>query len=151
MDIATAWNVAENRGDWTIAAGDLASEAGLRTAILISLATDRLAEPDDPIEPGEDPRGWWADAYDIDGTNDRIGSRLWLLRREKSTEATRRRAVLYAEEALEWLVADGIAEAVAVIAEYQGAQRETLAMQITLRRGAAGADVAAAWSLELAR
>jgi len=39
---------------------------------------------------------WW---YDVN-----FGSRFHLLRREKDTSSTRRRAVEYAEEALAWLV-----------------------------------------------
>ncbi|HCN2736281.1 TPA: phage GP46 family protein, partial [Escherichia coli] len=58
-------------------------------------------------------RGWWGDSY-----RDRpIGSRLWLLSREKATPDTLERARGYAEEALEWLKTAGRVSAINVRAE----------------------------------
>jgi phage gp46-like protein len=62
--------------------------------------------------------------------NDRIGSRLWLLARAKLTLTTVQRAQDYAEEALQWLIDDGVAARIAVRAERQGLS--TLALQCTL-------------------
>lgn len=95
--------------DWQIDAPDLDSDNGLQTAVIVSLFTDRRAEPDDELPDGSsDRRGWWADAYpDIEG--DRIGSRLWLLAREKDMQSVVNRAREYTEEALAWLVDQGIA------------------------------------------
>ena len=61
----------------------LRAERGLRSAVLISLFTDRRAEPGD-VPEGEDPRGWWADVLGEEG--DRIGSRLWLIDRFEADE-----------------------------------------------------------------
>jgi phage gp46-like protein len=95
----------------------LAEDDGLETAVILSLFTDRRAEDDDIIPDGTaDRRGWWADAWpEIAG--DRIGSRLWLLSREKQRREVLNRAREYAREALAWLVADGIARAIEVEAE----------------------------------
>lgn len=114
-DIALVWH--EVGADIAMAGADLQADDGLRTAVIISLFTDRRAEPDDVLPDGsEDRRGWWADAYpDIEG--DRIGSRLWLLHREKQLPSVLARAKEYAEEALRWLLDDGIASAVRVQAE----------------------------------
>lgn len=100
--------------DLAVADGDLAVDAGLETAVTISLFTDRRAEPDDILpDGGSDRRGWWGDAWPaVEG--DRIGSRLWLLSREKQAPDVLRRAREYAAEALQWLVADGIASDVQV-------------------------------------
>ncbi|WP_230598914.1 phage GP46 family protein [Xanthomonas albilineans] len=99
-------------------------------AVLISLFTWRRANADDSLP---DPRGfrmgWWGDTYPV-VANDRIGSRLWLLARAKLTPSTVQRAQDYAEEALQWLIEDGVAARIAVRAERQGLS--TLALQCTL-------------------
>lgn len=96
-------------GDLVMEDGDLATDAGLYTAILISLFTDRRAEPSDELpDPTGGRRGWWGDAVDDDG--DLIGSRLWLLHRRKATPETRRLFEEYTREALAWLITDGVAE-----------------------------------------
>ena len=62
-------------------------------------------------------RGWWGDLFPT-LPNDRIGSRLWLLSREKQTELTRTRAQQYATDALQWMLEDGVAARVEVTAEW---------------------------------
>ena len=100
--------------DWQLAAGALADDHDIKTAVLISLFTDRRAEEDDPLpEAAASKRGWWGDAL----SGRRIGSRLWLLSREKQLREVLLRAREYAEESLAWLVADGIARRVTVFAE----------------------------------
>lgn len=122
-DITTFWVPAEGRGDWAVRGPDLAAGRDLETAVLISLFTDRRAEPDDVIPDGSgDPRGWWGDPD--------LGSRLWLLERAKQTEDTRQRAQDYAQEALEWLVEDGVADEVTVVAEWQA--RGFLGLRVTI-------------------
>lgn len=102
--------------DWQLAGGNLAADDGLDSAVLISLFTDRRANDDDVLpDAGGDRRGWWGDSYNPD-SKDRIGSRLWLLSREKQLAKVLTRAQDYAEEALAWLVADGVASRVTVIA-----------------------------------
>ncbi len=104
------------RFDVVLENGDLAADEGLRTAVLLSLFLDRRAEDDDQVYDG-DRRGSWMDQYQ-DNPNDRLGSRLWLLRRATETAATLQRARTYAEEALRWLVEDGIARKVETEAEW---------------------------------
>lgn len=99
--------------DLAVDRGDLAADDGLATAITISLFTDARARTDDPVPAGSDPRGWWGDAYN-DDPDDRIGSRLWTLAREKLTAATALRARDMVREALAWLVKDQVASAVDV-------------------------------------
>jgi phage gp46-like protein len=103
----------------------------LPRAVLISLFTWRRANPDDDL-PGKDKFGWWGDTYP-EIVNDRIGSRLWLLSRAKLTRQTVLKAKEYAEEALQWLIDDGVADGVTVEAERQGLDR--LALGVLLVRG----------------
>ena len=129
-DLAIAWQ--DTGGDIELAGYDLATDDGLRTAVILSLFTDRRAEPDDLLpDGGQDRRGWWADAWpQVEG--DRIGSRLWLLSREKALPAVAQRAREYAEEALAWLVDDGIAAAVRVEAQTQ--ERGVLGIHVSIER-----------------
>ncbi len=117
--IAVSFDGLKMSGDLSLSPTGLARDDGLTTCVLVSLFSDRRARADDPLPEGTGDyrRGWIGDALaDIDG--DRIGSRLWLLRREKQTEETRRRAEDYCREALAWLISDGLATAVAVAAEW---------------------------------
>lgn len=114
-DLALRFDVATRRFDLVIESTDLALDLTPATAMVVSLGSDRfardddqlpgrpLAVPEDPVAPSElNPRrGWVGDA--LDGEARRIGSRLWLLEREKQTEATRKRAERMAAEALDWL------------------------------------------------
>jgi phage gp46-like protein len=73
--------------DWNLLAnGTLDDTQALATAVVVALGTDRLADPGDVLPDPDDTnrRGWWgdADAEEIwDGWP--IGTRLWLMRREK--------------------------------------------------------------------
>lgn len=106
-DIKTIWEPDKVLGDWQTGGGGLQDGNDLETAILISLFTDRLARTDDDID-GDDRRGWWGD------TNSEypIGSRLWLVRREKLTTKVALKAEDYANEALVWLLDDGVVTAI---------------------------------------
>lgn len=92
---------------------DMTDDNVLETAVIISLFTDRLAEQDDlKLMEDTDRRGWWADA--LPDMPDNIGSRLYLLGREKQMQNVLNRAREYAEEALKWLIDDGVASHVQV-------------------------------------
>jgi phage gp46-like protein len=108
-DITTIWNGEQSVGDWQTGQGDLLSGNDLETAILISLFTDRLARTDDKYD-GEDRRGWWGDT----GADYPIGSRLWLIKRQKLTAAIAGKAEDYATEALQWLIDDGVVASITV-------------------------------------
>ncbi|ELW7390573.1 phage GP46 family protein [Yersinia intermedia] len=108
-DISSFWDVESLAADWREGRGDLVSGDDLQTAIIISLFTDRVARDDDDID-GDDRRGWWGDA---DEEND-IGSRLWLLRRQKLTQSVAQKAEDYSREALQWLVTDGVVSSFSV-------------------------------------
>ena len=109
-DIRTTWDPVLNAGDWLIDPPALADGADLETAVLISLFTDARAADDDRL-PGaaDDRRGWWGGP---------LGSRLWLLVREKATNETRLRAEDYCREALAWMRTDGVADRIDVAAAW---------------------------------
>jgi phage gp46-like protein len=117
-DIALTWDGLAFAADIGVASNDLVRDDGLKTAVELSLFTDRQAETGDALPSGEtDRRGWWADGVPV-VAGDRIGSRLWLLAREKQTGAVRERLEKFAKEALQWLVEDKVAERVEVTAEF---------------------------------
>nr|BDD45838.1 tail protein [Gammaproteobacteria bacterium] len=115
---------------------DLRTESGLRSAVMVSLFTDRRANADDDIPDGTaDRRGCWQDSF-LDNAGDSLGSRLWLLGREKEIPQTLVRAQEYAEEALQWLIDDGVARSVTVTAEH--VRSGVLGLQIVIELVAGG-------------
>lgn len=141
MDFATLLDAADCSYDLALAGGQLRKDDGLRTAVVVSLLTDRRAAPDDELPAGEvDRRGWWGDAaapagLDAGAAGARIGSRLWLLSREKQTGETLNRARDYATEALAWLIEDGWARSVDVIATWVAQGRLEMTVDLTLIDG----------------
>lgn len=73
--------------DWNLLGdGTLDSTQALATAVVVALGTDALAQPGDilPDPDDTDRRGWWGD-YQAEAVWNGwpIGSRLWLLQRDK--------------------------------------------------------------------
>ena len=114
-----------------VPSGAVARDDGLRTAILLSLFLDARAGEEDPLpDPlNRDRRGWVGDVL-APTAGARMGSRLWLLAREKQTEATRLRAEIYAREALAWLVEESLARAVSVSAAWASTGQLALRIQV---------------------
>jgi len=105
--------------------GNPAIDNTLRAAVIASLFTDRRLTDADPrpvhvdAEAAEYQGGYWGDDYPSDGSAPGSqarphGSLLWVLARAKETEETRRLAILYIEQALQWLIATGRAIAITV-------------------------------------
>lgn len=142
-DIATII-VPDNDGettdfDWLLCGPDLESDDSLRTAVIISLFSDRLANADDVLPSNDgDRRGWWGD-LPIDssapGPDDYIGSRLWLLERCTNAPANAVAAAAYAKEALQWLIDDGVAQSVAVQAVWISSDQLGLIIIISQQSG----------------
>lgn len=108
--------------------------ADLTRAVIISLFTWRRAATDDPVDD-EELFGWWGDSYPAIA-DDRIGSRLWLLRRVKLTAQTQRDAEFYAREALQWLLDDGQVIGLEVSSEQVDLNRLNLLTTLTVPSGA---------------
>ncbi len=129
-DIALTYNPAFLAWDITLDGSDLAQDDGLETAAVLSLFCDRRANSDDVL-PGRAPgaqsisnsgaaagagrRGWWGDRVaplarpgQGNGDNpDRIGSRLWILWRERQLPALLPSVHDILSEALAWMTEDG--------------------------------------------
>lgn len=117
----------------------LDSAQPLVRSVMVSLFTWRRANPDDDL-PGDLRMGWWGDTF-APIANDRIGSRLWLLSRAKLLPETAALAKEYAEEALQWLIEDGVAARVDVRTERQGLSTLAIGVQIYKSDGSRLLDV----------
>lgn len=129
----------DSGGDLRLVSGSFETADWLETATVISLFSDRRADHDEELPAGEsDRRGWCLD-YTLpnlpDGNEDAIGSKLWMLRREKLTPSTVTRCREYAEEALQWMIDEGAAESVSVRAERQGNRMIAMSVVITREDG----------------
>lgn len=109
---------------------DLLADDSLYTAVVISLFTDARADDADEMPPEydrDDLRGFWGDALG----GESLGSKLWLLAREKDMARVRVRAEQYAREALTWLTRDGLAQRVDVTAGHPAGGACSLAVSVT--------------------
>lgn len=114
----------DGRFDIALDGPDLATDDGLKTAVILSLHLDARAD-------GE--RGWWADALDTETPD--TGSLLWQLERTKTTQATLNTAHDTALEALQWLIDDGIARQLQIEAMRVRQNRLYLEIHITRADG----------------
>lgn len=120
--------------DLKLGDGDLEGDAGLETAVTISLFSDRRVKDEELPAPQTDKKGWWGDMFPV-VEQDKIGSRLWLLNREKRLPETLRKAEDYSKEALNWLIEDGVASSINVTATYDDLKRLQLAILISKPSG----------------
>ena len=112
--------------------GDETDTAWQRAAV-ISLLTWRRAGADDRLDDAE-RFGWWGDSFPSQN-NDRIGSRLWQLRRRALTAQTVQDATTYAREALQWMLDDGRVVDVAITTT-RGVDRLDMRIALVFRDGA---------------
>ena len=118
-DLMMAYDASTAKCDLVFDGTRLVLDRTAQTALLISIGTERRADPDD-VPPGTQTdadtysggrpsarRGWTGDGLDANGR--RIGSRLWLLDDAKQTAETRQAAADYAAEAIAWIDEKGVA------------------------------------------
>jgi phage gp46-like protein len=129
--------------DWNLLSdGTLDSTQALATAIIVALGTDGLADVSDllPDPDDTDRRGWWGDyqSQEIwDGWP--IGSRLWLLQRDKidgpgsRRGATTTRVEQYISEAIQPFIDRRIGSSFAVEATRVG--KEQIDAVVRIYRG----------------
>lgn len=139
-DIRIVWSPDLMAGDWLLAPPSLDGSRELATAVAIALFTHRTAEDDDvlPDATAENPspsrRGWWADyESEIVRGGWPIGSRLWLISREKQIEDTRQRAETYIRESIDPLIDIGLASSYTLTVDWFAFER--LGAEIVLERG----------------
>jgi phage gp46-like protein len=134
-DIELNWQAAELGADVRLSGTDLSVDNELRSAVVLSLFSWRRANDDDALPDEASSRlGWWGDSY-ATAPNNKLGSRLWLLRREKLTQDTISRAIEYCREALQWLIEDRVASRVDVEADRNGIDRLDISITITRADG----------------
>lgn len=123
-DIRIVWDANLMKGDFSFNSllQDLESDEGIESAVVISVFTDRRAEIDDILPDPDNPdlRGWWGDLASPEVEGDQIGSRNWLFSREKTLASVLVRMKQYTEEALSWMIEDGVAVRVDVTTERIG-------------------------------
>lgn len=124
----------DNVFDIAIEDGDLVGDDGLETAVAISIFTDRRVTDEELPYPQTDKKGWWGDMFpEVD--QDKIGSRLWLVGREKVTQEVANRAQDYCKEGLQWLIDDGVASSVTAIATYNSFKNLIIQIEIVKPSG----------------
>ena len=103
----------------------------LSRAVVISLFTWQRASQSDEVD-NDQRMGWWGDTF-AEEKGDKIGSKLWLLLRQKITDETLNRAQEYAYDALKWLIDDGICSDIKVDVERDedDPNRINLSVQLT--------------------
>ena len=126
-DIYLQWNQETQTCDWSATGTDL------ETAVLFSLFTDAQAAPDFVPLDG-DRRGHWSTAY----SGREVGSRLWQLDRAIKSDANLKLGIGEAQRCLQWMIASGLASAVAVDGEWQGT---TLALSVVITAPDGGVNV----------
>lgn len=93
---------------------DLVLTADLEPSVLISVETIARAKPDDQLPQNTDiRRGNWRDQF----LEIPMGSRLWILSREKMSPDILSRINQLFFECLEWMVIDGVATRVLITSE----------------------------------
>ena len=134
-DISLSWDPILLTGDAVLSKGDLLGHDDLSTAVIVSLFSWRRAKDADRLPDDSGNRqGFWGDYFSLI-QNDQLGSRLWLLTREVLTQETMNRAKEYAEEALSWLVEDGVASQVAVTVERSGLHQLSIGVTVYRKDG----------------
>lgn len=153
-DIGLIWDPAYARGDWadsgqTPAGADDGTGGDLTAAVMVSLLSWRRASDDYQLADGSTNRkGCWTDSYE----DEPIGSRLWQLLRSKHTVGARNQPALlaardYCNEALAWMLKDGVASAVDVSTFWAQSGALGIVVQITLASGpSASISVTLPWA-----
>jgi phage gp46-like protein len=115
---------------------DVDIDTTLKTAVLVSLFSDKRASIDDVLpQEGASRRGWWGDNF-TDIPHDQIGSKLWLFERESITQDVVNGVKEAAEESLQWLIDDNIASKIDVETEVMalGSTNDTIALGIIIHK-----------------
>lgn len=133
------WDV--DHGDFAVAPltdpvnpGGLISDGALIGAIATLLFSDCAGMPD-PLDPADiDLRGWPGDYFDVDRAAGEapLGNLTWMLARHPTNAATARLSEIYAEQALQPLITQGLIKSVSVTAQdFRGSRKIERVITIT--------------------
>lgn len=132
-DIAIEYKSQIKEYDISILNGDLKECDDLDSAVIISLFTWARAAASEVDENA--PRfGWFGDKIDADST-DSTGSKLYLLKRKKITNQTIMDAREYIEQALQWMIEDGVATEIKVEVERNASDVNRVDALVQIVRG----------------
>jgi phage gp46-like protein len=150
MDILISYNNQTGTGDFAIVDGALATDDTLDTSVLVSLLTDRVADPGDTLPFGTtDRRGWWADTAFLqqqgDNPPDLIGSKLWLRVNGLLTQANLNQMGQDVLQSLQWMIEDGVAQSVTCQPVQTGVG--SAALPIVITRSVNGQPVTTAYDV----
>lgn len=101
----------------------------LYRAVEISLFSWSRAELDDKLDD-EQRMGWWGDSFPA-VAGDKIGSRLWLLRRQTITPELLRQAEGFVRASLQWMIDDALVRAIDVEVSAPGRARVDLTVTLS--------------------
>lgn len=104
----------------------------LSRSVVISLFTWQRASQSDEVD-NDQRMGWWGDTF-AENKGDKIGSKLWLLLRQKVTDETLLRAQEMADDAIQWLVEDGICTDVSVSIERDSNDPNRINLSVVLEQ-----------------
>ena len=102
----------------------------LSRAIVISLFSWKRADENDIYDKELGRQGWWGDSLN----DDKIGSKLWQLLRNKITSETIFQAEEMVFDALKWLIDDGICTDISVSVERDNDTPDRLNVSIILEQ-----------------
>ncbi|WP_118855646.1 phage GP46 family protein [Haemophilus haemolyticus] len=137
-DLSIMWK--DGEGDVVSLDSTLLTDDSLTNAIVISLFTDARVD---------NQRGWWGNDFNQNEERQvEMGSRLWTLARSKQLADVLDDAQAYAEQALQWLIYDGHALAIDVMATNPEQSVLLLSVVVTLPNGQTEQRTfSAVWSL----
>jgi phage gp46-like protein len=107
------------------------ADDSLETAVIISLFTDRRLPESLALVENSDRKGYWGDLAESDGYQ--WGSLLWTMYRQVITDTVITSCRQFAEESLQWMIDDRIAESVTVTAERAGTYQINIGIDIVKR------------------
>lgn len=122
----------DNELDLVVNNSEIQTDESLRIPVLISLFTDARCEKSELPISENSQRGFWGDAI----LGEKTGSKLWLLNRAKYNRETLIKYKEYSQQALQWMITDGLAKEINVTAEYQKNENLILNIQIKKPSGA---------------
>ena len=137
-DLSIMWK--DGEGDVVSLDSTLLTDDSLTNAIVISLFTDARVD---------NQRGWWGNDFNQNEERQvEMGSRLWTLARSKQLADVLDDAQAYAEQAVQWLIDDGHALAIDVMATNPEQSVLLLSVVVTLPNGQTEQRTfSAVWSL----
>jgi len=128
MDLALKYNI-ETGFDIQFNESDFGIDNGLETYVIVAIFSDRRISTSELPDQESFKRGYWADQFS-EIENDKIGSKIWTLLREKKTNNARKKWEDAILESLQIMIDDKIAKDIIVSSEYDIENRLNIFIKI---------------------